>query len=109
MNALMTDLWPFLITALFGAIGWQWRENHTLKTKVAVMEKTIEDMLKDIESMKKRQDSHSKKQDEIVNLITEFKFEVIKQFGELSSDIKTLNSTIKVFDNGAMFTKEKKK
>ena len=107
MEKVIVDLWPILMTALVAAIGWQFRESYVLKTKVAVLEKTIEDIQKDIEAMKRRQDSHSKKQDEIVNLITEFKFEVIKQFGELSSDLKTLNSTIKVFDSGALFKKDK--
>ena len=42
MTQVMTDLWPYLVTALFAAVGWQFRESYLLKTKVAVMEKTIE-------------------------------------------------------------------
>lgn len=105
----MTEIWPFLITALFGAIGWQWKESHALKTKVAVLEKTTEDILKDIESMKRRQDSHSKKQDEILQLIQDFKLEVVKQIAEMASDLKTLNNTLEAYDDGVRFVKKSRK
>ena len=109
MEKVLIDIWPILMTALVAAVGWQFRESHTLKTKVAVMEKTIEDIQGDIDKIQKRQDSHSKKQDEILTLITEFKLEVIKQISELSADLKALNSTLEVWDGGAKLTKKKGK
>ena len=70
MNNLITDLWPYLVTALFGAVGWQFRESYVLKTKVAVMEKSID-------SMQSRLDSHSKKQDAILERISMMEKEVL--------------------------------
>lgn len=131
MNQVATDLWPILMAALVGAIGWQWRENHALKTKVAVLEKTVDDLQKsmekaveelrknmekaieniqkDIEAMKKRQDSHSKKQDEIVNLISDFRIEMVQHFGEVSAEVKTLSNTIACYDEGVVRVVKKKK
>ena len=110
MNALITDLWPFLITALIGAVGWQFRESYILKTKVAVMEKTIEDLQKTmeksiesinktIEAIQKRIDSHSKKQDDIMDLLTDFKMEMVKEVGKMSSNVSMLTSDLKNLSN----------
>ena len=132
------DIWKILLTAMLGVVGWQWREGHALKGKVLVLETTItelqesvkkdkedveksvrhlqENVAKDIDNIKRdiekiqsRQDSHSKKQDEIVSLITDFKLEVVKQMGELSSDLKALNSTIEAYDEGVRISKKKTK
>ena len=70
--------------------------------------KDIDNIKKDIEKIQNRQDGHSKKQDEIVKLITDFKLEVVKQFGELSSDIKALNSTIEAYDDGIRISSKNK-
>ena len=117
MNQLVVDIWPYLMTALIGAIGYQFRESYLLKTKVAVLEsdlenlqesvdKDIESIQKNIENIQKRQDSHSKKQDEILTLITDFKLEVVKQIGEMAADLRALNSTLSVYDDGAKFIKK---
>lgn len=76
----MIDIWPFIVPAILAAIGWQFRESYLLKTKVAVMEKSIEgvkesmkttteNIQKSIEHIQSRQDSHSKKQDAVMDLI----------------------------------------
>ena len=99
MTQVMTDLWPFLITALIGAVGWQFRESYLLKTKVAVLERTIENILKTIEAIQHRQDSHSKKQDDIMDLLTSFKMEMLKEVGNMSSNVSGLASDVKNLSN----------
>ena len=138
MEQVMLYLMPYLVSAMIGAIGWQFRESYLLKTKVAVLEtdmknhkqsvdkdiestknsienlqesveKDIDGINKSIDSIQKRQDSHSKKQDEILTLITDFKLEVVKQISEMASDLKALNSTLEVYDDKAQLIKRKKK
>ena len=131
MEKVIIDLIPYLITALFAAVGWLWKKIINMSERIVVMETNMntcktnmdEDMqsLKEkiiterdqihkmIDKIQQRQDSHSKKQDEIVNLIQDFKLEVIKQISELSSDMKALNSTLEVFDNAVKFNKKTKK
>ena len=99
MNQVMIDIWPFLVTAILAAIGWQWRESYLLKTKVAVMERTIENILKTIEAIQDRQDSHSKKQDDIMDLLTDFKMEMLKEVGNMSSNVSGLASDVKNLSN----------
>ena len=62
---------------------------------------------KTIEKIQQRQDSHSKKQDDIVNLFTEFKVEMIKMIGDMTSElsvigneVKNINRSFEVFDDG---------
>jgi hypothetical protein len=99
MNQVMTDIWPFLVTAILAAIGWQWRESYLLKTKVAVLERTIENIMKTIEAIQHRQDSHSKKQDDIMELLTDFKMEMLKEVGNMSSNVSGLASDVKNLSN----------
>ena len=110
MTQVMTDLWPFLVTAILAAIGWQFRESYLLKTKVAVMEKSIEgiresmrtttdNIQKSIEHIQSRQDSHSKKQDAVMDLLTEFKMEMLKEVGNMSSNVSGLASDVKNLSN----------
>ena len=110
MTQVITDLWPFLITALIGAVGWQFRESYLLKTKVAVMEKTIETlqstMLTTTESIKEsitsiqnRLNSHSTKQDDMKNLLTDFKMEMLKEVGRMSANVSGLASDVKNLSN----------
>ena len=110
MTQVMTDLWPFLVTAILAAIGWQFRESYLLKTKVAVMEKSIEgiresmrtttdNIQKSIEHIQSRQDSHSKKQDAVMDLLTEFKMEMLKEVGNMSSNVSGLVSDVKNLSN----------
>ena len=118
MTQVMTDLWPYLVTALFAAVGWQFRESYLLKTKVAVMEKTIETLqstmltttesIKDsISAIQQRLNSHSTKQDDMKNLLTDFKMEMLKEVGRMSanvsglaSDVKNLSNLIQITDIG---------
>ena len=106
----MTDIWPFLVTAILAAIGWQFRESYLLKTKVAVMEKSIEgvketmkttteNIQKSIEHIQSRQDSHSKKQDAVMDLLTSFKMEMLKEVGNMSSNVSGLASDVKNLSN----------
>lgn len=95
MNEIMTDIWPFLVTALFGAIGWQWRENHTLKIRVAVLENTVENLQGTLSSIQKRQDSQSKKQDDILEKISKMESELLRQMGGMNSSISALSSDVK--------------
>ena len=108
MTELLNDIWPILMAGLMTVIGWQWKEAHAIKIRVAVMERTIEDLQKIIESMKQRQDSHSKKQDEILTLINDFKLEVVKQIGEMSADLKALTSSLEVYDDSLSLRRKKK-
>ena len=127
MTQVMTDIWPFLVTAILAAIGWQFRESYLLKTKVAVMEKTIEgikeamktttdSIQKAIEHIQARQDSHSKKQDAVMDLLTEFKMEMLKEVGNMSSnvgiltaDVKNLSNLISITDVGIKVDGKRKK
>ena len=106
----MTDVWPFLVTAILAAIGCQFRESYLLKTKVAVMETTIEalqatmkttvdNIHRSIDHIQARQDSHSKKQDAVMDLLTEFKMEMLKEVGNMSSNVSALTSDVKNLSN----------
>lgn len=115
MNNVMTDIWPFLLTAAITAIAGYVGYIHTLKTRVAVLEKTIENLSKTIESMQKRMDSHSKKQDDILTSVNTMRFEVLKQIGSintqmgiLASDVKNMQSLITISDMGVHIEKGQK-
>lgn len=127
----MTDIWPYLIPAILAVVGWQFRESYLLKTKVAVMEKSIDgikdsmksttdNIQKSIEHLQNRQDSHSKKQDAVMELLTDFKMEMLKEVGTMSSnvsglaaDVKNLSNLISITDVGIKVdnttTRKKKK
>lgn len=137
MDQFFTDIWHILMTALVAAIGWQFRESHSTKSRVTSLEtsiadlkesikkdkedveksvkhlqetvaKDIENIKKDIESIHRRQDSHSKNQDDIRNLINDFKLEVVERIGEMSSDLKALTSSIEFYDDGVKLRKKPK-
>ena len=68
-----------------------------------------------VKKMETRQDSFSKKNDDVINLITEFKIEMVKkigdvqvQMGKIQSDVEVINNTIAVFDAGVVSKKKKK-
>ena len=127
----MTDIWPYLIPAIMAVVGWQFRESYLLKTKVAVMEKSIDgikdsmnsttdNIQKSIAHLQNRQDSHSKKQDAVMELLTDFKMEMLKEVGTMSSnvsglaaDVKNLSNLISITDVGIKVdnttTRKKKK
>ena len=106
MNTLLTDIWPILLTALVGVIIAYARYVNSLKTRVAVLEKTVEDLLKTIEAMQKRLDSHSKKQDEIYETLTDvkvdmsdMKVEIVKEMGQMTANLSSLASDVKGLSN----------
>ena len=95
----MIDLWPILIPLLLAAVGWQWRENHALKIRVAVLENTVESLEKTLTNIQKRQDSQSKKQDDILDRINAMETEVLKQMGTMTANISSLSSDLKGLNN----------
>ena len=106
----MTDIWPYLIPAIMAVVGWQFRESYLLKTKVAVMEKSIDgikdsmnsttdNIQKSIEHLQNRQDSHSKKQDAVMELLTDFKMEMLREVGNMSSNVGILTADVKNLSN----------
>ena len=110
MNAVVTDLWPILMTAIIGVIIGYARYVHNLKERVAVLENKIDDLkgeldnlksaiYKDLENMQKRMDSHSKKQDEILEKISGMEKEFIRQVGDVRSDISALATELRSFSN----------
>ena len=110
MNAVVTDLWPILMTAIIGVIIGYARYVHNLKERVAVLENKIDDLkgeldnlksaiYKDLENMQKRMDSHSKKQDEILEKISGMEKEFIRQVGDVRSDISSLATELRSFSN----------
>ena len=99
MNTVVTDIWPYLLTALLGVVGAYARYVHNLKERVAVLEQTIEDQQKTLDNMQKRMDSHSKKQDDILDRITNMEKEVLKQMGTMATNIASLASDLKGLNN----------
>ena len=88
MNNLMTDIWPYLLPALIAGIagltGWV----HNLRTRVAILEKTVE-------NQQKRIDSHSSKQDGLLDKMNSMEKKFIETVGDVRSDIHGLASDVK--------------
>lgn len=106
MTTFVNDIQPILLTALIGVLIAYARYVNTLKTRVAVLERTIEDLLKTIDSMQKRLDSHSKKQDEIHDTLNDvksdmkdMKVEIVKEMGQMASNLSGLASDLKGLNN----------
>lgn len=106
MTTFINDIQPILLTALVGVIIAYARYVNSLKTRVAVLERTIEDLLKTIDSMQKRLDSHSKKQDEIHETLNDvksdmkdMKVEIVKEMGQMASNLSGLASDLKGLNN----------
>lgn len=91
----MIDLWPLLVPILLAAVGWQWRENHQLKIRVAVLENTVENLETTLSNIQKRQDSQSKKQDDILDRIQSMESEVLERMGKTDSSISSLSAQVK--------------
>ena len=109
----MTEIQTILLTAFIGIVIAYARYVHNLKERVSVLEKTVVDMrdemlnvtgnlMNTIENIQKRQDSHSKKQDDIMNLLTAFKIEILKEVGKMSSNVTGLASDVKHLSNVIM-------
>lgn len=90
----MIDLWPLLVPILLAAVGWQWRENHQLKIRVAVLETTVENLETALTNIQKRQDSQSKKQDDILDRIQSMESEVLERMGKTDSSISSLSAQV---------------
>lgn len=100
MNQVIIDIWPYLmpviIAGIAGLIGWI----HNLRTRVAILEKTVE-------NQQKRLDTHSKKQDEILGKMNSMEHQLMKEISsvnvgmaELKSDIQGLARLLSFCDNG---------
>lgn len=103
----MQDIWPYLIAPILGAIAWLFREVWVMKTKVAVVEKSIDGLQSNIKGMQDRLDSHSKKQDAILDRISSMEKELLNKMGDmavnmssLASDLRGLSNFISVSDLG---------
>lgn len=92
MNNLMNDLWPYLLPALIagiaGLIGWV----HNLRTRVAILEKMVD-------NQQKRIDSHSSKQDGLLDKMNTMEKKFIENMGDVRSDIQGLSSDVKGLSN----------
>ena len=124
MNQVMIDLWPLIVPVFLGAIVYQWRENHQLKIRVAVLENTVENLETTLGDIRKRQDSQSRKQDDILDRIGTMEKEVLKQVGNVQStfskqigdisatvaslagDVKGLSNLILVSDPGIKINRQ---
>jgi len=88
----MTDIWPYLLpiflTGIAGLIGWV----HNLRTRVAILEKTVE-------NQQKRIDSHSIKQDGFLDKMNSLEKKMIEQVGGVRTDIQGLLSEVKGLSN----------
>lgn len=140
MEKVLIDLWPFIVTATFGVIGWLWKKLLNMSDRIILLESNVntcktnmsedfkslregsnadlaslkekvnserDQIYKMIEKIQQRQDNHSKKQDDLVNLFTEFKVEMIKLIGDMTSElsvigneVKNINRSFAVFDDG---------
>lgn len=107
MNNVMTDIWPYLLTAVLPAIGLYAGYIHQLKTKVAVLERTIEDQAQTLEKMQKRMDSHSKKQDEILQAISKMEVNLISQFSSAEKQIVAITTKQDVITRDVQDIKQK--
>ena len=92
MNSVMTDIWPYLLPVLLagivGLVGWV----HNLRTRVAILEKTVD-------NQQKRIDSHSAKQDGLLDKMNSMEKKFIEQVGEVRTDIQRLSSDVKGLSN----------
>ena len=110
MNSFFIDIQPILTTSAIGVIIAYARYVHNLQQRVAVLEKTIDDMKqtmdrttenieKTIENIQKRLDSHSKKYDAILERIGSMEKELLKETGSVRADISELKSDLRGFSN----------
>ena len=96
----MIDIWPFLFPALIAGIAGLVSWVHNLRTRVAILEKTVA-------HQQERLDSHSKKQDEVLVKMNSMEREVLKEVNgvnvrmqDLRGDVKALSQLIAFCDNG---------
>lgn len=99
MNSVFSDLWPYIVTAIIPAVGLYIGYIHQLRTKMAVVDKTLETLQRNQDNMQKRMDSHSKKQDEILKAISELDVRVLKQLLETEKHIDSISKEQAVIAN----------
>ena len=99
MYSVFNDLLPYILTAIIPAIGLYIGYIHQLRTKVAIVEKTLEILQRNQDNMQKRMDSHSKKQDEILDAISKLKLEVIKQLDATAQEQAVIATELKHITN----------
>ena len=87
MEILLKDIWPALLGALLTAVGLYAGYIRKLQVEVAELKKDVTNQQKVIDNMSKRLDSHSKKQDEIYKTLTDFRLEMLKQMGTMTTDM----------------------
>lgn len=88
-----------VITASVSAVGLYIGYIHQLKLDAAVLKSRCDELQKDLENMQKRVDSHSRKNDEIMEKISSFEKEVLKQMGNMGASISSLSSDLKGLSN----------
>ena len=100
MNSVMIDLWPYLLPVLLAGIVGLVGYVHNLRTRVAILENTVE-------KQQERLDSHSKKQDEVLVKMNSMEREVLKEVSgvnvrmqDLRGDVKALAQLISFCDKG---------
>ena len=58
MDKLIIDLWPFLTTALFAAVGWLWKKIISMSERLVVMETNMNtcktNMDEDLQALKEK-------------------------------------------------------
>ena len=92
MNTVFNELLPYILTAVIPAVGLYIGYIHQLRTKMAVVEKTLETLQRNQDNMQKRMDNHSKKQDEILDAISALRVEVVKQLAATEKHINTITT-----------------
>ena len=92
MNSVFNELLPYILTAVIPAVGLYIGYIHQLRTKMAVVEKTLETLQRNQDNMQKRMDNHSKKQDEILDAIAALRVEVVKQLAETEKHINAITT-----------------
>lgn len=92
MNSVFNELLPYILTAVIPAVGLYIGYIHQLRTKMAVVEKTLDTLQRNQDNMQKRMDNHSKKQDEILNAIAALRVDVVKQLAETEKHINNITT-----------------
>lgn len=99
MEDFIIKILTVVITASVSAVGLYIGYIHQLKLDAAVLKSRCDELQKDLENMQKRVDSHSRKNDEIMEKISSFEKEVLKQMGNMGASISSLSSDLKGLSN----------
>lgn len=110
MSNVIADLQPILTTTFVGIVIAYARYVHNLKERVAVLEKSFDDLEQEMKNIteniketigniQKRLDNHSKKYDAILERIGSMEREVLKETGSIKADFSELKSDLRGFSN----------